>query len=161
MEVPEYLYNRGERYNLSLEKGTLTPEERYKINEHVIMTIKMLESLPFPEGMKKIPKIAGEHHETIDGEGYPRKLTKASLSIPSRIMAIADIFEALTASDRPYKQAKTLSEALRIMYAMKKEHHIDADLFDLFVRSKVYLHYAKRYLHPSQIDDVDEESLLD
>jgi len=160
MEVPYYLYNRGEIYNLTLEKGTLTPEERYKINEHVVMTIKMLESLPFPENMQDLPKIAGEHHEMMDGEGYPRKLKKESLSLPSRIMAIADIFEALTASDRPYKKAKTLSKALKIMYVMKKENHIDADLFDLFVRSKVYLDYAKHYLHASQIDDVDEESLI-
>jgi len=160
MTVPTHLYNRGERYNLMLEKGTLTEEERYKINEHVVMTIKMLERLPFPENMKQIPKIAGEHHETMDGKGYPRGLKKESLSIPSRIMAIADIFEALTASDRPYKKAKTLSEALNIMKGMRNENHIDADLFDLFVRTKVYLRYAEHYLHPSQIDDVDVESLL-
>jgi len=160
MEVPQYLYNRGELYNLTLSKGTLTDEERFKINEHVIMTIKMLEQLPFPESMKAVPQIAGEHHENMDGTGYPRHLSREALSIPSRIMAIADIFEALTASDRPYKQAKTLSEALRIMYTMKKENHIDADLFDLFVRSGVYLDYAKSYLQESQIDEVDKESLL-
>jgi HD-GYP domain-containing protein (c-di-GMP phosphodiesterase class II) len=160
MEVPQYLYHRGELYNLTLKRGTLTPEERYKINEHVIMTIRMLESLPFPENMKEIPKIAGEHHERMDGKGYPKGLTKESLSLPARIMAIADIFEALTASDRPYKKAKTLSEALEIMYIMKKENHIDADLFDLFVRKKVYLMYARTYLKPSQIDEVDEERLL-
>ena len=160
MEVPYYLYNRGELYNLTLEKGTLTPEERFKINEHSIMTIKMLESLPLPKEMKEIPKIAGEHHETMDGKGYPRQLSKEQLSIPSRIMAIADIFEALTASDRPYKKAKTLSETLMIMHRMKKEGHIDADLFDLFIRSGVYLTYAKHYLPKSQIDDVDEKILL-
>jgi len=160
MEVPYYLYNRGELYNLTLEKGTLTPEERFKINEHIIMTIKMLESLPLPKEMKEIPKIAGEHHETMDGKGYPRQLSKEQLSIPSRIMAIADIFEALTASDRPYKKAKTLSETLLIMHGMKKEGHIDTDLFDLFIRSGVYLTYAKHYLPKSQIDDVDEKILL-
>ncbi|KYJ85966.1 HD domain-containing phosphohydrolase [Sulfurovum riftiae] len=160
LEVPEYLYNRGELYNLCIQKGTLTEEERFKINEHIIMTIRMLEQLPFPENMKEIPKMAGEHHETMDGTGYPRCLTKEELSIPSRIMAIADIFEALTASDRPYKKAKTLSEALKIMYAMKKEQHIDADLFDLFVRSGIYLEYAKAYLKEEQIDEVDTASLL-
>jgi HD-GYP domain-containing protein (c-di-GMP phosphodiesterase class II) len=160
MEVPQYLYNRGELYNLTLERGTLTPEERYKINEHVIMTIRMLERLPFPENMKEIPKIAGEHHEMINGEGYPRQLAKEALSIPSRIMAIADIFEALTASDRPYNQAKKVSEALSIMYKMKKENHIDADLFNLFIRSGAYREYANAYLHPEQIDEVDEVSLL-
>jgi len=160
MEVPKYLYNRGELYNLSTQKGTLTEEERFKINEHIIMTIRMLEQLPFPDSMKEIPKIAGEHHETIDGTGYPKRLSKEDLSIPSRIMAIADIFEALTASDRPYKKAKTLSEALKIMYIMKKEKHIDADLFDLFITSGVYITYAKNYLHPEQIDGVDETKLL-
>ena len=160
MAVPQWLYNRGEIYNLSVAKGTLTPEERYKINEHVIMTIKMLEKLPFPDAMKEIPKIAGEHHETMDGTGYPRQLTQEALSIPSRIMAIADIFEALTASDRPYTQGKTLSKTLQIMYQMKQEHHIDPALFDLFIRSKVYLRYARDYLHPEQIDEVDEAALL-
>ncbi len=160
LPVPRYLYNRGELYNLSIQKGTLTKEERYKINEHVIMTIKMLERLPFPENMSQIPKIAGEHHETMDGKGYPRSLTRDELSIPSRIMAIADIFEALTASDRPYKKAKTLSDALKIMYTMKKENHIDADLFDLFITSGIYISYAKDYLHPEQIDEVDEKELL-
>jgi HD-GYP domain-containing protein (c-di-GMP phosphodiesterase class II) len=160
LEVPQWLYNRGELHNLSTPKGTLTPEERYKINEHVIMTIKMLESLPFPDTMKEIPKFAGEHHETMDGTGYPRKLKRSELSIPSRILAIADIFEALTASDRPYKKAKTLSEALKIMYMMKKESHIDPDLFDLFVRSRIYMEYAQTYLSPEQIDEVDEASLL-
>jgi len=160
LEVPHYLYNRGELYNLCIEKGTLTPEERFKINEHIIMTIKMLEQLPFPDNMRSIPQIAGEHHETMDGTGYPKQLTKKDLSIPSRIMAIADIFEALTASDRPYKKAKTLSETLKVMYFMKKEQHIDADLFDLFVRSKIYLTYAQSYLKEEQIDIVDETSLL-
>ena len=160
LKVPTYLYNRGEIYNLCVQKGTLTDEERFKINEHVIMTIKMLEQLPLPEDMKEVPHIAGEHHETMDGTGYPRCLGKEQLSIPSRIMAIADIFEALTASDRPYKKAKMLSEALKIMYYMKKDQHIDADLFDLFVRSGIYLDYAKAYLEKEQIDDVDIESLL-
>jgi HD-GYP domain-containing protein (c-di-GMP phosphodiesterase class II) len=160
MEVPKYLYNRGELYNLSIQKGTLTEEERFKINEHIIMTIKMLEQLPFPEEMKHIPQTAGEHHEKMDGTGYPRRLGREKLSIPSRIMAIADIFEALTASDRPYKKAKTLSETLQIMYFMKKEAHIDAELFDLFVSSGIYLEYAKQYLDTSQIDDVDISTIL-
>ena len=160
LPVPQYLYNRGELYNLCVQKGTLTEEERFKINEHVIMTIKMLERLPFPENMKEIPTVAGEHHETLDGRGYPRSLRENDLSIPSRILAIADIFEALTASDRPYKKAKSLSEALMIMKKMKEEHHIDANLFNLFITSGVYITYAKAYLKPEQIDEVDEEALL-
>ncbi len=160
MEVPTHLYNRGERYNLCIRRGTLTEEERFKINEHIVMTIKMLERLPFPDSMKTIPTIAGEHHEKMDGTGYPRRKTKEEMSIPSRILAIADIFEALTASDRPYKKAKTLSEALYIMYKMKKEKHIEPDLFNLFIKRKIYLTYAKLHLSKEQIDDVDEASLL-
>ncbi len=152
VEVPEHLYNYGELYNLSIERGTLSKEERFKINEHVIMTIKMLELLPFPENMQKIPEYAGTHHETMNHTGYPRKLGREQLSIPARIMAIADIFEALTASDRPYKKGKTLSEAIRIMGFMKQEQHIDGDLFDIFVQSGVYKDYAKKYLKPEQID---------
>jgi HD-GYP domain-containing protein (c-di-GMP phosphodiesterase class II) len=154
-EVPEYLYNYGEIYNLCVEKGTLTQEERFKINEHVILTIKMLEKLPFPKHLEKIPEYAGAHHETMIGTGYPRRLKKEQISIPARIIAIADIFEALSASDRPYKSAKTLSQTLQIMGFMAKDGHIDADLFKIFVESKIYLRYAHKHLKPQQIDDVD------
>ncbi len=159
-DVPKHLYNHGELYNLCIEKGTLTPEERYKINEHVIMSIKMLEKIPFPKELTKVPEYAGQHHERLDGKGYPRKLNEKELSIPSRIMAIADIFEALTAADRPYKKAKTLSEALDIMHNMAKERHIDKTLFELFVKEKIYLTYAKEYLKKEQIDEVNEEKYL-
>jgi len=160
-EVPKYLYNYGEIYNLTLQKGTLTPEERFKIDEHVIMSIRMLEQIPFPENLSKIPQYAGTHHETMIGTGYPKKLTKSQLSIPSRIMAIADIFEALSASDRPYKKAKKLSESLEIMYNMAKKQQIDIDLFRLFVKSGVYMRYAKVYLKKEQIDEVDTDMILD
>jgi HD-GYP domain-containing protein (c-di-GMP phosphodiesterase class II) len=160
LPVPEHLYNYGEVYNLCIERGTLSPEERYKINEHVIMSIKMLEKIPFPKNMQNIPEYAGTHHETLIGTGYPRKLLKNDLSIPARIMVIADIFEALTASDRPYKKAKTLSESIKIMGFMVKDQHIDADLFNLFLSSGVYKQYAERYLQPEQIDDVDIASYL-
>lgn len=160
LEVPEHLYNYGELYNLQIEKGTLTEEERFKINEHVIMTIKMLDRLPYPEHMKQIPEFAGTHHETMIGTGYPRQLSKADLSIPARIMAIADIFEALTAVDRPYKKGKKLSEAIAIMSFMNKDQHIDSELFEVFLRSGVYKKYAKKYLHKDQIDEVDTEQYL-
>jgi HD-GYP domain-containing protein (c-di-GMP phosphodiesterase class II) len=160
LEVPEFLYNHGEIYNLCIEKGTLTPEERFKINEHVIMSIKMLERLPYPENMEQIPEYAGTHHETMIGTGYPRRLHKEDLSIPARIMVIADIFEALTASDRPYKKGKTLSQAIKIMRFMKKDAHIDAELFDLFLTSGIHLEYAKRYLKPEQVDEVKIEAYL-
>jgi len=159
-EVPKNLYNYGEIYNLSIERGTLTQEERYKINEHVIMSIKMLEKIPFPKELEKVPEYAGQHHERLDGKGYPKKLTEKDLSIPSRIMAIADIFEALTAADRPYKKAKKLSETLDIMYNMAKERHIDKELFKLFIEEKVYLEYAKAHLPKNQIDTIDESKYL-
>ena len=155
MTVPELLYNRGELYNLLVERGTLSEEERFKINEHIVQTVVMLSRLPFPKHMRQIPEIAGGHHEKMDGTGYPKRLTREQLSPVARMMAIADIFEALTAVDRPYKKGKTLSEAIRIMSFMKKDGHIDPDLFELFLQSGVYRRYAEAYMKPEQIDDVD------
>ena len=161
IDVPEYRYNLGELYNLKVERGTLTTEERYKINDHVVQTIIMLEKLPYPKHLREVPAMAGGHHETMDGKGYPKKLNgKEEMSLTARMMAIADIFEALTASDRPYKKAKKLSDSIHIMSFFKKDHHIDGDLFDLFLRSGVYLEYAREYLDPDQIDEVDIESYL-
>jgi HD-GYP domain-containing protein (c-di-GMP phosphodiesterase class II) len=160
LKVPDFLYNHGEIYNLCIEKGTLTPEERFKINEHVIMSIKMLERLPYPENMEQIPEYAGTHHETMIGTGYPRQLHKKDLSVPARIMVIADVFEALTASDRPYKKGKTLSQAIKIMHFMKKDEHIDADLFDLFLTSGIHLEYARRFLKSGQVDEVKIKTYL-
>ena len=161
MDIPDLLSNKGELYNLRVSRGTLTQEDRFRINEHMISTIKMLDSLPFPDDLANVPRWASTHHETLIGTGYPRKLTKEDLSIPERILVVADIFEALTASDRPYKKAKTLSESLRIMHFMVKDQHIDSDVFELFLTSGVYLDYAKQHLEPSQIDEVDIEALLD
>ncbi len=155
VEVPENRYNQGELYNLMIKRGTLTEEERFKINEHIMQTIAMLEKLPLPKHLKRVPEYAGTHHETMIGTGYPRNLDETELSIPSRIMAIADIFEALTASDRPYKKVKTLSEAVRILSFFKKDKHIDPVLFDLFLTSGVYRQYAENFLLPEQIDEVD------
>lgn len=161
MDVPEYERNLGELYNLSVKKGTLTQEERFKINEHIIMTIKMLENIPFTKDLKNVPEYAGSHHETMIGTGYPRKLVKEDLSIPARIMAIADIFEALTAADRPYKKAKTLSESIKIMSFMRKDKHIDSDLFEIFLTSGVYKEYALKFLSEDQIDEVDISQYLE
>jgi HD-GYP domain-containing protein (c-di-GMP phosphodiesterase class II) len=154
MDVPEHLYNHGEVYNLSVRRGTLTREERYKINEHMVHTIMMLERMPFPKHLQRVPEYAGTHHERIDGKGYPRQLSGAQLSVPSRIMAVADIFEALTASDRPYKEPKKLSEALRVLQGMAGDH-IDADIFDLFITAGVFREFAARHLSPEQIDVTD------
>ena len=157
VEVPEALYNRGELYNLSIRRGTLTEEDRYKINEHMIQTIKMLDALPFPHYLRDVPELAGGHHEKMDGTGYPKRLNGQDMSPVARMMAIADIFEALTAADRPYKKAKTLSEALKIMGFMVKDRHIDAELYDLFLTSGVWRDYAGRFLMAEQIDVEDIE----
>ena len=159
-KVPESLYNLGEIYNLAIRKGTLTPEERFKINEHIIMTIKMLDQLPFPEHLKRIPEYAGAHHETLIGTGYPKQLTKEEMSVPARIMALADVFEALTAADRPYKDPKKLSESIRILSFMVKDQHIDKDIFELFLKTGIYKEYAKKFLKPEQIDEVDISKYL-
>lgn len=155
MDVPENAYNYGELYNLSVARGTLSPEDRFKINEHITQTIILLNKLPFPKELRRVPTWAGNHHETLVGSGYPRKLSAEDLSIPERIMAITDIFEALTASDRPYKKAKTLSESLRIMSFMRNDGHICPQLFDLFLSSKVFQDYGEQFLSADQIDEVD------
>ena len=144
-----------ETYNLNIKKGTLTPEEREIINHHIVATIKMLESLPYPKHLRRVPEFACGHHEKMDGTGYPRGLTRDEMSVQARVMGIADIFEALTADDRPYKPAMPVSEALQVLGRMKSTNHIDPDLFDVFVRKKVYLRYAQQFLEPRQIDHVD------
>lgn len=151
--------SEDEVYNLNIPRGTLTHEERQIINNHIVVTINMLESLPYPKDLRRVPEYAGGHHERMDGKGYPRGLTQEQMSIPARMMGIADIFEALTARDRPYKKAKTLTESLNILGKMKQENHIDADLFDLFIRQKIYLQYARQFLEPEQIDEVDERAI--
>ena len=152
---PERKFNLGEVYNLSIARGTLTAEDRYHINDHIVQTIIMLEALPFPKNLKRVAAWAGGHHEKLDGTGYPKRLFKEQMEIPARAMAIADIFEALTARDRPYKTPKKLSECIKILSFMKKDQHIDPDLFDLFLTSGVYLEYAQEFLMPEQIDEVD------
>lgn len=160
MSVPELLYNRGELHNLCVSRGTLTEEDRYKINEHIVQTIIMLSRLPFPKHLQDVPEIAGGHHEKMDGSGYPKRLTREQMSPVARMMAIADIFEALTAIDRPYKKGKTLSEAIKIMANMKQDQHIDGELFELFLRSGIYLEYARRYMPEELIDAVNIDDLL-
>jgi HD-GYP domain-containing protein (c-di-GMP phosphodiesterase class II) len=148
-----------EVYNLNISRGTLTAEERKTINDHIVVTIEMLEKLPYPRNLRRVPEYAGGHHERMDGKGYPKGLTREQMSLPARMMGIADIFEALSAKDRPYKKGKTLTECLQILGKMKQGNHIDPDLFDLFVSEKVYLRYANEYLDPDQIDEVDENKI--
>ncbi|MBL8485057.1 MAG: GAF domain-containing protein [Rhodocyclaceae bacterium] len=151
--------SENEIENLSIVAGTLTQAEREIINYHIVSTINMLEALPWPKHLKNVPEYAGGHHERMDGKGYPRGLTRDQMSVQARVMGIADIFEALTAKDRPYKPGKTLSESLFILGKFRQNGHIDPDLFDVFVRQKVYLHYAQRFLDPAQIDEVDESRI--
>ena len=141
--------------NLTIRGGTLTAAERGIINHHIVVTIKMLESLPWPRHLKNVTEYAGGHHERMDGKGYPRGLTREQMSVQARVMGIADIFEALTAKDRPYKEGKTLTESLTILGKFKLDGHIDPDLFDVFICEKVYLDYARQFLAPEQIDEVD------
>ncbi|MFH1494880.1 MAG: HD domain-containing phosphohydrolase [Pseudomonadota bacterium] len=145
--------------NLNIEKGTLTAEEREIINHHVISTINMLQALPWPTHLQRVPEYAGGHHERVDGRGYPKGLKGSDMSVQARIMAIADIFEALTAKDRPYKEGKKLSDALNILGRMKLDQHVDPDLFDIFIRDQVYLQYARDYLEDYQIDAVDASKI--
>ena len=145
--------------NLTIARGTLTQEERQTINHHIVATIKMLEALPWPTHLRNVPEYAGGHHERMDGKGYPRGLTREQMSIQARVMGIADIFEALTAKDRPYKRGKTLSESLKILGNFRQNGHVDPDLFDVFVRKKVYLRYAQQFLDREQIDEVDESRI--
>jgi HD-GYP domain-containing protein (c-di-GMP phosphodiesterase class II) len=153
------LLTEEEIYNLRTARGTLNKEEREIINRHMDITVEMLESLPFPKHLKRVPEFAGGHHEKMDGTGYPKGLTRDQMSVPARMMAIADIFEALTAADRPYKDAKKLSECLTIMGRMRLGDHIDPDLFEIFVKEKVHIEYAKKFLKPEQLDDLPLEQI--
>jgi HD-GYP domain-containing protein (c-di-GMP phosphodiesterase class II) len=146
--------------NLTIRSGTLTAAERDTINYHIVATIKMLEQLPWPKHLRRVPEYAGGHHERMDGKGYPKGLTREQMSIQARVMGIADIFEALTARDRPYKQGMKLSQAMGIMRKFKHNGHIDPDLFDVFVKEGVYLRYAQQFLDPWQIDEVNPQALL-
>ena len=147
--------------NLCIPKGTLLPEEREIINDHIRITIDMLEKLPYPKHLKNVPEFAGGHHEKLDGTGYPKGLKAHEMSVQAKMMAIADIFEALTAADRPYKDGKKLSQAMRIMGFMKDDYHIDKDLFEIFVKEGVYRKYSDKYVEKNQIDKVDELKVLD
>lgn len=154
------LLSEDELANMLIARGTLTERERLIINGHMVQTVQMLEALPFPRNLRRVPEYAGGHHEKMDGGGYPKGLYAGDMSIPARIMAIADVFEALTAQDRPYKKGKTLSETMKIMGFMKRDNHLDPEVLDLFVRSGVYRIYAERYLPPELIDEVDEAAIL-
>lgn len=161
MQAPKSHLDMGELHNLSVRHGTLTEEERYLIRHHIVQTEIMLRQLPFPRHLAAVPDVAAAHHERMDGKGYPKGLTAAQLSPMARMMAIADVFEALTAGDRPYKRGKSLSEALSIMTDMACSGHLDPDLFAIFLQSGAYLTYAQRFVAPPQIDACDVQPLLE
>ena len=154
------LLNENELYNLGTRRGTITPEERQIMNDHMVHTVNMLESMPWPKHLQRVPEYACGHHEKMDGTGYPRGILGGTMSIPARMMAVADVFEALTAVDRPYKKAKKLSEAMAIIGQFKKNNHLDPHIVDFFVTSKTYRKYAEMFLDQSQIDEVDEVAIL-
>lgn len=159
MVLPPQEVHLGELHNLAVRRGTLTAEDRFKINDHIVQTIILLSGLPFPPHLARVPAIAGSHHEKLDGTGYPRRLKGQELSLADRVMTLADIFEALTASDRPYKHPKTLSESMAIMTGMVHRQHIDAEVFRFFLRSGVWQDYAQCFLPASQCDSVDLEAI--
>ena len=146
------LLTKDEMNNLCIVKGTLTKEEREIINNHIVATIKMLDTLSFPKNLKNVPEYAGGHHERVDGGGFPKGLTGDEMSVQAKIMAIADVFEALTARDRPYKEPMKLSQAVSILKKMSETGHIDPDLYDVFIKQAVHIKYANEYLLPEQND---------
>ena len=156
----ENAFSQNKRCQGGKQKVQKVIEERFKINDHVVQTLMMLSTLPFPRHLRSVPELAATHHEKLDGTGYPRRLGEDQLSVQDRVLAIADIFEALTAGDRPYKPAKTLSEAVRIMLFMAKDRHIDAVLLALFLRTGVHEQYAQLFLHDAQRDQVDVAGCL-
>lgn len=159
-KVKQPILSEDEIINLSIKRGTLNNDERKIIQRHMNVTLDILEALPFPKHLSNVAEYALGHHETMDGKGYPRGLTKEQMSVPARLMALADIFEALSAADRPYKSAKPVSECLKIMSSMAKNNHLDSDLFAIFVRSKVYEAYILNFADPKQLDEFDMEALL-
>ena len=153
------LITENELTNLHVRRGTLTQDETKQMSAHVSVTWEMLSKLSFPKKYKNVAFYAATHHEKLNGRGYPRGLSADDLPLQSRIIAVADIFEALTAADRPYKKAKTLAESLKILAFCVKDGDLDSDLLDFFLDSGLYLDYALKFMNPLQIDTVDIPAL--
>lgn len=149
-----YIITQDEAKLLMVSKGTLTQEEKMIINDHAMVSIDILNKLPFPSQYSDIPSISGAHHEKINGKGYPLGLKGDEISFEARILALADIFEALTASDRPYKKANKLSVAMQILFNMAKDDDIDRGLVKFFYESGLYMEFAKKFLKRENIDKV-------
>ena len=153
------LLTADEVLNLKIRRGTLNQQELEIMRDHVRVSRDMLDQLNFPKHLQRTPQIAGQHHERMGGDGYPDQLAGDEICFGARILAIADVFEALTASDRPYKETKTLSQALHIMGSMAEEGHFDKRLFKVFIQERVYLRYAHEHMDPELIDEVDESAM--
>ncbi len=151
-EGEEHLLTENELYNLGIRKGTLTKEERSVIENHAVVTKKMLNKVPFPKKLHNVPFIAAAHHEKLNGKGYPDGLTAEQLPLQVRILTLADIFEALTAADRPYMPAKKMSQVLKILGFMVKDEELDSDLVQFFLDEKMHMEYARKFLDPARID---------
>lgn len=135
-ELP--LLSAGEASCLQIRRGSLTEQERIEINSHVVHSYNFLRRIPWGRTLRDVPEIAGSHHEKLDGSGYPNALRGQQIPIPARMMAISDIYDALTASDRPYKKAMPTDRALDILAGDVKRGQLDADLFDVFVAAQVW-----------------------
>lgn len=154
-----YLINSNEKKNLMIRIGTLLPEEKEKMMEHARITHEMLSALTFPKKFRNVPLYASSHHEKLNGKGYPFGLKSDEMPLPARIIAVADIFESLTAADRPYKDGKTLSDTLKILAFWVRDGELDARIIDLLLETKLYLIYAREFLQPEQIDEIDNNKI--
>ena len=132
------LISAADFLSLSITKGSLTDQERQEIQSHVVHTQEFLQRIPWTDELSGIPTIAGAHHEKLDGSGYPHGLREHEIPVASKIMTIADIFDALTAQDRPYKRAVKVSNALDILSDEAKKGKVDSNILATFIQSKVY-----------------------
>jgi HD-GYP domain-containing protein (c-di-GMP phosphodiesterase class II) len=155
------LVDAREKSNLLIQRGTLNEEERDAINNHAERSWRWLMALPFPRKQKRLALYAGAHHEHLNGSGYPNGISAAQMPMQSRILAIADIYEALVANDRPYKEPMKLSLAMSILGDMVKRGNLDGELMKIFLQSGGYLEYAEEHLDRAQIDAVDIDAWLE
>ena len=146
-----YIINEDEYLNLKIRLGTLNPEDIRIIREHVVVTGKMLSQIKFPAYLSNAPLYAKLHHEKLNGEGYPEGLTGDCIPLQARILALSDVFEALTAA-RPYKKAQKLSETYKILDKMLEANEIDNELYQFALEQGIFHKYAIKHLTEEQID---------
>lgn len=147
----ETLLDEFEVKNLTVLSGNLNKEERKVINSHAEQTHKILRGIPWTKDLKNVPEIAASHHEKVDGSGYYRGLKGPELSVQARMLAILDIFEALTAQDRPYRRPMSINSALDILQKEVDLNHLDKDIYEIFIREKLY------NLYKDEIENIKAE----